>query len=674
VTIRTYLTVSYLLVVMLMALGMWLTAQHLATSLSATNLKSAQQGAERTIARTSQIAADILTTYGETLVDSRVAGVSKGLALRLKGRDLTNYAALRRDPGLRDLATQKIEPPSKIDPGAEGDKRSTAPNNQLQAGFFMVYDTKGEIVFFPDWIPQVPAASIEGKNVRDWQPQYRAMHDLIDRSFREDQVQGYYTFFDTRKNQERRRYTSRGHISGTPFILAAQVNIDEYYEPAQKKIKQDAQGIMAGAAERIQANTRHLKGQILLFTLIGASLVALVSILSGFWFARAISRPLEGLVEGVQLVGEGDFAVTVPEKGVKEVKNLAQNFNRLGAQLSDYIAKRDFIRDTFSRYVTKEVVKKLIESQEVFKLGGETREVTLLMSDLRGFTALTANMPPEKVIDLLNRYLGKMIEILLDNRAIIDEIAGDGILAFFGAPEPQDDHPLRAVATALKMQGAMEEVNRLNLVDGLPHLEMGIAVNTGAVVVGNIGSERRAKYSVVGAHVNFTSRIEAYALGGQVFVSAATYERVKELAEIGDVVQVEVKGMPGLVTLYEVLGLGGVYDLHLQGKMEIRVALPERLPVSLLRIEDKIVTGTAGNAWITELSETTARVIYEGELREWEDVNVRLLGKDREELPGRLYGKVIQVKTGEPLKEATVRFTSVSAEALEYIRNAMNQA
>ena len=523
----------------------------------------------------------------------------------------------------------------------------------------MVYDSKGEIIFFPDWIPNVSAANIEGMNAHNWQPEYQAMHDLLERSFREDQVQGYYTFFDTQRNKERRLYTSRVHIHGTPFILAAQVNIDEYFEPAQMKIDKDAKEIMAGAAQRIQENTRNLKGQILLFTLIGASLVALLSILSGFWFAGVISRPLEGLVDGVQLIGEGDFAVTVPEKGVKEVKHLAQNFNRLGAQLTDYIDKRDFIRDTFSRYVTKEVVKKLIESQEAFKLGGETREVTLLMSDLRGFTVLTANMEPEKVIDLLNRYLGKMIEILLDNRAIIDEIAGDGILAFFGAPEPQEDHPFRAVATALLMQGAMEEINRLNVIDGLPHFEMGIAVSTGAVVVGNIGSERRAKYSVVGAHVNLTSRIEAYALGGQVFISSGTYERVKDLAEIGDVVQVEVKGLPGLLTLYEVRGMGGDYNLHLKGKMEILVALPERLPICLYRIEDKIVTGTSGNAWITELSETAARVVYEGELKEWEDVNVRLLSNAREELPGRLYGKVIQVMTGAPLNEATVRFTSL---------------
>ena len=643
-TIRTYITLSYLLLIILMALGMWFTAHSLATRLTQDSLQNSRRGVERTIAATSQIAEEVLTTYGEALVDSRVAGLGRGLANRLKGRDLKDYAALRRDPDLRRLVNQKIDTP-------EG-----------ELGSFMVYDNKGEILLHQ-------RQDLEGKNTRDWQPEYQELHDLLERSLTEDEVNGYYSYFDRRQNKERRRYTSRKHIDGTPFILGAQVNIDEFFVPAQIKIGFEALAIQGEAQKRIEKNSQAVKRQILLFSLAGAGLIALVTILSGLWCAATISRPLERLDYGVQQVGEGDFAVTVPEKGFKEVKSLAQSFNLLGAQLTDYIAKRDFVRDTFSRYVTKEVVKKLLESQDALKMGGEIREVSILMSDLRGFTALTATMAPEQVIDLLNRYLGKMIEILLDNQAVIDEIVGDGILAFFGAPETQEDHPVRAVATALKMQHAMQEVNRLNKADGLPLLEMGVAVNTGQVVVGNIGSDRRAKYSVVGSHVNFTSRIEAYALGGQVFISSGTYERIKDLAEIGNVVEVEVKGMPELVTLYEVLGLGGGYDLHLTGKMEILVALPETLPVSLYRIQDKIITGTAGNAWVTQLSEIAARVVYEGELKEWEDVNVRLFSQAGEELPGRFYGKVIAIQAAQGgHQEATIRFTSLSADAAATIR------
>ena len=572
-TIRSYLTLSYLFLIILMGLGMWFTAHRLADQLTRDSLQNAQRGVQRTITSTTRIAEEVLTTYGEALVDSRVAAMSRGLANRLKGRDLKNYAALRQDPDLRRIINQKIDTP-------EG-----------QLGSFMVYDNQGEILLFP-------RQDIEGRNTRDWQPEYQELHTLLQRSFTEDEVNGYYTYFDRTQNKERRRYTSRKHIPGTPFILGAQVNIDEFFVPAQQKITQAAMQIHGEAQKRIEKNAREVRRQILLFFLVGAGIIALITIPSGLWLAAAISRPLERLDRGVQQVGEGDFSVAVPETGFKEVKDLAQSFNLLGAQLTDYIAKRDFIRDTFSRYVTKEVVKKLLESKDALKMGGEIREVSILMCDLRGFTALTSTMAPEQIIILLNRYLGQMIEILLDQQAVIDEIVGDGILAFFGAPEAQEDHPQRAVATALKMQQVMQEVNRLNQADGLPTLEMGVAVNTGQVVVGNIGSDRRAKYSIVGSHVNFASRIEAYALGGQVIISSATYERVKELAEIGDVVEVEVKGMSGLVKLYEILGLGAGYDLHLASRTEIMVSLSEPLPVKIYRIEDKIITGTVGHARI----------------------------------------------------------------------------
>ncbi len=315
-------------------------------------------------------------------------------------------------------------------------------------------------------------------------------------------------------------------------------------------------------------------------------------------------------------------------------------------------------------------MKKLLESQDALKMGGETREVSILMSALRGFTALTVKMAPEPIIELLNRYLGKMIEILLDNQAVIDEIVGHGILAFFGAPETQTDHPVRAVAAALKMQAAMQEVNGLNAAAGLPALGMGIAVNTGQVLVGNIGSDRRVKDSVVGSHVNFASRIEACALAGQVIISAATYKRIKDVVEIGNVFEVEVKGMPEPVTLYEVLGLGGGHNLHLTGIEENLVRLPEPLPVSLYRLKDKIVTGAALAALVTQLSAIAARVIYHGELKTWDDVNLRFLSPDAEERPERLYGKVIALKAAAPgRQEATIRFTSLSADAEAAIRS-----
>ncbi len=398
---------------------------------------------------------------------------------------------------------------------------------------------------------------------------------------------------------------------------------------------------------------------------LGLGILAVVIIV----ISRRITRPLRLLARKTADIAHGDFTATVPETGAREIADLAGSFNRMGRELTDYMEKRDFIRDTFGRYVTQEVVTKLLESKEALEMGGETREVSLLISDLRGFTALTSDMAPEDIITFLNRYLGKMIEILLDYRAIIDEILGDGILTFFGALEPLTDHPQRAVACALAMQKAMGELNRTNLADGLPQLEMGIAVNTGPVVVGNIGSERRSKYSVVGSHVNFASRIESCALGGQVLISASTYERVKDLVEVANVLLAEMKGIPGKATLYEVCAIGAPYNIRLQTRRSALVKLASPIKIHLHRIQEKVVIDSNLEVQLTHLSETGAQVVLVGELLEWEDVRLHLFEADGTPVPGKVYGKVTQVQPGaDGSLTATIRFTSVSPEISRIIQ------
>ncbi len=428
-------------------------------------------------------------------------------------------------------------------------------------------------------------------------------------------------------------------------------------------------GVIFPEAE-LFANVRRLSQRLTIIGCVGLIFLGVVITL----LSRGITKPLRTLAQTAAALGHGDFSVTVPETGAKEIKQLAHSFNELGLQLTDYMEKRDFIRDTFGRYVTQEVVKRLLESEGALALGGETREVTLLFSDLRGFTALTAEMDPEQVITFLNRYLEKMIEILIDYRAVIDEIMGDGILAFFGAPEPLEDHPARAVACALAMQGAMEGINAANAADGMPHLEMGIAVNTGSVVVGNIGSEKRTKYSVVGADVNFASRIESYAVGGQVLIGPATHWRVKDIIDVGEVIQAEMKGVPEPATLYEVRAIHGPYNLRLPERREALVALAQSLPVHLYHIKNKMIIGVSGTAQITELSDTAAAIQFDGELTAWEDVRLHLLDAAGNERPGKIYCKVTTVTPGAgDTREAHLHFTSVSPESRAVISAALVQ-
>ncbi len=379
--------------------------------------------------------------------------------------------------------------------------------------------------------------------------------------------------------------------------------------------------------------------------------------------ANRVVRPLQMLTQAAESVREGDYKQTLPAVGSDEVGNLVEAFNTM----TEGLRQRDYIRNTFGRYLNTEVVDRLLESEDGVKLGGETRDLSILLSDLRGFTAQTAEMPSERVLSMLNRYLGRMVEIILDHGGTVDEIIGDGILAFFGAPEAMEDHPARAVACALEMQAEMTHINELNESDGLPRLEMGIAVNTGRVIVGNIGSERRTKYGVVGSEVNLAGRIESYTLGGQVLIGPATYDRIKAMATIRDVIPVEMKGVRGPVNLYDVRGLGPPYDIRLQDVLETPAPLEQRVPVCVNLLDGKVVI-RAEEGRLTHLSERSAIVLTSRPLEPHSELRLDLLDEAGAVI-GSVFGKTVEKRPTDEEAGALVRFTFVSPEIRRYLRH-----
>jgi class 3 adenylate cyclase len=524
-----------------------------------------------------------------------------------------------------------------------------------------VYDNKGEVIWHPN-------KKLEGKNYYDWKRTFPGMYKCISMSLKKKKLINYCSFID-RNEKKREKFIAINHIPKTNFIVVAEVNVDKFFFPVYKTISKISEGIASNAKHSIGDSFSQIGWQVKVGGLIVMVIFCIIGGLSGLWFTALISKPLLRLRDGVRLVGAGNFAVAISETGPKEIVQVARSFNEMGHQLTDYIDKRDFIRDTFGRYVTQEVVRELLDSKDAMVMGGDTREVSIIMSDLRGFTALTADMEPRQIIAFLNRYLSKMIDILLDHKAVIDEIIGDGILAFFGAPRPIEDHPVRAVACALQMQAAMDEINRLNVAEGSPYLEMGIVVNTGEVIVGNIGSERRTKYGLVGSQVNLTGRMESFALGGQVLVSPYAYSRVREYVDVINILRVEMKGIPEPIDLYDVRGIRGPYQAQLKERHEKLIPLTERINIHFWRLSGKIVKGTEKRAWITHLSETSATVVLEGEVVEWEDVRICLLNENMEEIQGKAYGKVISIKPlDHNLIEANIRLTSRSAEFYHIIQ------
>jgi class 3 adenylate cyclase len=332
----------------------------------------------------------------------------------------------------------------------------------------------------------------------------------------------------------------------------------------------------------------------------------------------------------------------------------------------DLEVRNRFIQATFGRYLSEEVVGALLDSPEGLLLGGEQRKVTILMSDLRGFTALSEDLRPPQVVRLLNSYLGAMADVIFSQRGMIDEFVGDAILAIFGAPLARPDDARRAVACAVSMQLALGELNRRNLEVGLPRLEMGLALHTGEVVVGNIGSERRAKYGVVGSPVNATSRIESFAVGGQILISESTLREAGPDVRVGERLVIEAKGTRGPIVAYDLQGIGGDYALFLPEEHERPVPLAPPLPVRYRFLEGKHLEGESLDGTFEELSLRGAVLRTSRRLRPLSTLRFEIAAPG--DSPLELYAKVVEAREGSDDVYA-VRFTSVPAHLEARLRS-----
>ncbi len=346
---------------------------------------------------------------------------------------------------------------------------------------------------------------------------------------------------------------------------------------------------------------------------------------------------------------------------------LAQR-DALARQAEELELRNRFIKKTFGRYLSDEVVKSLLESPEGLKLGGESRVVTILMSDLRGFTAAAERLTPEQVVTVLNNYLGRMADVITELRGTIDEFIGDAVLALFGAPDSSPDDAERAVACALAMQRAMLDVNERNASVGLPALEMGIALHTGEVVVGNIGSTTRAKYGVVGSNVNLTARIESCTVGGQVLVSEACREAAGPHLTLGERITVGAKGFREPIVAYDLLGIAGRWALTRPRLDEERIVeLVEPVAVRFTPLEDKRVGSERREGTLRRLSARRAEIETVYRVRAFSNVLIRLTGPDGAEIVDDLYGKVVRSSLDDA-EGFSVRFTSVPPALVERIR------
>lgn len=272
----------------------------------------------------------------------------------------------------------------------------------------------------------------------------------------------------------------------------------------------------------------------------GSILVAIMLLALGFGsrIARRMSGAIASLGAAMKKLEGSQYAHVEDVKTGDEIEALATGFNHMVDGLKD----RDHLRATFGKYMTQSVMEHLLSGK--VQLGGEKLTVTVLFSDIRSFTTISEQMDAHALVELLNEYFTVMVSIIMEEGGVVDKYIGDAIMAVFGAPVSQHDDAVRAVRAATRMRAALEPLNASLVARGIAPISTGIGVHTGEVVAGNIGSEQRMEYTVIGDTVNVASRLEGKTkdVGESLIVSETTFARVEHCAKGRALAELSVKG------------------------------------------------------------------------------------------------------------------------------------
>jgi len=277
-----------------------------------------------------------------------------------------------------------------------------------------------------------------------------------------------------------------------------------------------------------------------------------LSLLGAFFIARSVTRPVQALVEAARGAERGDYTRTVHVRQHDEMGELGTAFNRMLKGLTE----RDRVREMFGRFVSDAVAERALAGGAV--LGGEERQVTVLFADLRNFTSYSEHRPPQDVVSMLNTCFTRLSEVVERNHGMIDKFLGDGLMALFGAPIASEGDATNALRAALEMVETLEHLNAEHAYRGIARLDIGIGVNTGVVVAGNMGSPSRFNYTVIGDAVNLAARIEGLTkrkeFDTRILATEATIHAAGQGFNTRNLGLVEIRGRKEPAVLYAVFG------------------------------------------------------------------------------------------------------------------------
>ncbi len=347
-------------------------------------------------------------------------------------------------------------------------------------------------------------------------------------------------------------------------ISGAQVRYGELY--AEEALHQDPWGTWLSAyapvkdsqgqtvcvvgvdysAERVTLKMRPLFIGLVLSLAVGALLGMLVA----GAHASHVSKPLVALQRAVEAIGRGELETRVEIKRDDEFGAVGRAVNTMAAGLRE----RETVKTAFARYVSGQVLDTVLSSGLTPEVHGTRRRVTLLFSDIRGFTGLSERLRPEQVVELLNEYFESMVDIVFSHGGTLDKFIGDGLMVIFGAPVDDPDQEIHAVQAAIEMQQEVHRLSRKWALAGRSEIRIGIGINSGHAIVGNIGSNRRLEFTAIGDTVNLAARLESATkeLAVDILISEHTHDAVRGAFQMERRGEIHVKGRTEPVVTYSV--------------------------------------------------------------------------------------------------------------------------
>lgn len=288
--------------------------------------------------------------------------------------------------------------------------------------------------------------------------------------------------------------------------------------------------------------------KLLLYGLIAFAISIFVAVIFAYFLSKLVSSSLGMLCDTVKSIGKGDFSTRSSLDTRDEFNELSLAINNMAKGLEE----RERLKLGFARYVSQYALEELLKMDKPISLEGERKKVTLLFSDIRHFTGMAEELPPEEVLKLLNEYFTEMIEVIFNYGGTLDKFIGDGMMVEFGAPLEDKLQELHAVLAAVHMQLHLDKLCDKWEKEGKQRLSMGIGIHSGLAVLGNIGSELRMEYTAIGDTVNVASRLERFTkkIEKPVIVSKSVYEKVKDHFIFEDLKEIEIPGRKGIIQAY----------------------------------------------------------------------------------------------------------------------------